>query len=232
VKVTYIHHSGFLVESDRFYYLFDYEQGKLPPMDTEKPIFVLSSHSHADHYTPKVFSLLADAGMQSVQAVLSEDITPPEHISALSVAPGQTYALAQQVQLTTFHSTDLGVAFLLQDGDALVYHAGDLNDWVWDGESDAYNREMTQNYRHQIRLLAQTLAGRRLDVAFVVLDPRQEAAYDRGLCYFLETVAAKQDYPMHYWQDPSVMETFLQHHPCYRHQIQNTQSQAHCAETR
>mgnify|MGYP003310084181 CR=1 FL=1 len=33
-----------------FYYLFDYEKGDLPEMDREKPVWVLSSHSHSDHY--------------------------------------------------------------------------------------------------------------------------------------------------------------------------------------
>ena len=35
MNVTYIHHSCFLVETNRFYYLFDYEKGSLPKMDTE-----------------------------------------------------------------------------------------------------------------------------------------------------------------------------------------------------
>lgn len=42
MRVTYIHHSGFLVETDRFYYLFDYEKGTLPKLNCEKPMFVLS----------------------------------------------------------------------------------------------------------------------------------------------------------------------------------------------
>ena len=39
MKITYIHHSCFLVESDRFYYLFDYEQGDLPTLNPAKPMF-------------------------------------------------------------------------------------------------------------------------------------------------------------------------------------------------
>ena len=57
MNITYIHHSGFLVETDRFYYLFDYEKGALPEMDAAKPVLVLSSHGHGDHYNPEVFSL-------------------------------------------------------------------------------------------------------------------------------------------------------------------------------
>ena len=52
MTVTYIHHSGFLVETRKFYYLFDYESGDLPALNPEKPIFVLSSHSHDDHLNP------------------------------------------------------------------------------------------------------------------------------------------------------------------------------------
>ena len=223
MNITYIHHSCFLVETNRFYYLFDYEKGQLPAMDAAKPIFVLSSHSHHDHYNPDVFSLLQDAGMQHIRAVLSDDIPAPAHADALMAAPGKEYTLSPGLILTTFQSTDLGVAFLIEEENQLIYHAGDLNDWVWEEEGDAYNQAMTQNYRGQIDLLAETLNGREIDTAFVVLDPRQEQDYDRGLCYFLENIAAKEVYPMHYWGKPSIIETFLAEHPEYQSRIQKTE---------
>ena len=223
MKVTYIHHSCFLVETHRFYYLFDYEKGHLPELNTEKPIFVLSSHGHADHYNPEVFILLTDLGMRDIRAILSGDIQVPANINTLQVSPEMEYELGYQQKLTTFRSTDLGVAFLIEDQNELIYHAGDLNDWVWDDESDAYNEQMTLDYRKQIRLLADSLHHRQIDVAFVVLDPRQEKDYDRGLCFFLEHIPAKQVYPMHYWDDPSVIDTFLRDHPEYQSQIQKTE---------
>ena len=223
MKITYIHHSGFLVETDCCYYLFDYEIGNLPQMDAVKPIFVLSSHSHGDHYNPKVFPLLKDVGMTQIRAVLSDDIPLPKDCDTLQVGPGMEYDLGDQQKLTTFRSTDLGVAFLIEDHGQLIYHAGDLNDWVWDAESEEYNKEMTANYRAQIDLLAQKLGHTEIDVAFVVLDPRQEADYDRGLCYFLEKISAKQVYPMHYWDDPSVIRQFLRDHPEYASVIQKTE---------
>lgn len=223
MKVTYIHHSCFLVETHLFYYLFDYEKGHLPELNTEKPIFVLSSHSHADHYNPEVFTLLTHLGMRDIRAILSDDIQVPANINTLQVSPEMEYELGYQQKLTTFRSTDLGVAFLIEDQNELIYHAGDLNDWVWDDESDSYNEQMTLDYRKQIRLLADSLHHRQIDVAFVVLDPRQEKDYDRGLCFFLEHIPAKQVYPMHYWDDPSVIDTFLKDHPEYHSQIQKTE---------
>ncbi len=223
MKVTYIHHSSFLVETDRFYYLFDYEKGPLPQLDVTKPILVLSSHGHADHYNAEIFLRLAALGMQDIRAILSDDIQPPLGIETLQAAPGRDYDLGLQQTLTTFRSTDLGVAFLIEDRQTLIYHAGDLNDWVWEEESDAYNRQMTEDYRRQIDLLALKLKGRELDVAFVVLDPRQEQDYDRGLEYFLKNIPVKQVYPMHYWDEPEIMERFLKDHPEYARQIQRTE---------
>ena len=227
MNVTYIHHSCFLVETDRFYYLFDYEKGTLPEMNPEKPVFVLSSHGHGDHYNGEIFSLLAAAGMGDIRAVLSEDIEGSAGVRTLYVSPGQEYSLGPRQKLTTFRSTDLGVAFLLEDRQERIYHAGDLNDWVWDEETEAYNRQMTRDYREQILLLREVAAQREIDAAFVVLDPRQERDYDRGLLYFLENVPVKQVYPMHYWGKPEIIETFLKDHPEYGDRINNT---AHCAE--
>lgn len=223
MNIRYIHHSGFLVETDRFYYLFDYEKGSLPQMDAAKPIFVLSSHAHGDHYNPEVFSLLAAAGMAHVRAVLSDDIVAPEDVDAVLVAPEREYHLGERLKLTTFRSTDLGVAFLIEDGEQLIYHAGDLNDWVWDEETEEYNKQMTLDYRWQIGLLAEKLDGRELAAAFVVLDPRQERDYDRGICFFLENISAKMVYPMHYWEEPAVIDAFLKDHPEYRDRIRKTE---------
>ena len=223
MKITYIYHSCFLVETDRFYYLFDYEKGPLPEMNVTKPVYVLSSHGHADHYNAEIFSLLDSFGMQHIRAVLSDDIEVSADVNALLVSPEKEYELGPQQKLTTFRSTDLGVAFLIEDQKKLIYHAGDLNDWVWEEESDSYNEQMTANYRRQIDLLSKTLQHREIDVAFVVLDPRQEKDCHRGLCYFLEKVSAKEVYPMHYWGNPSVIEAFLKEHPEYKFQIRKTE---------
>ena len=220
MRITYIHHSCFLIETDSCYYLFDYEKGDLPALDTNKPIFVFASHWHHDHYTAEIFPLLKAIGMQTVQAVLSKEIYLPPNVDVLQVTANTTYTLALGQKLTTFHSTDVGVAFLIEDGTHIMYHAGDLNDWVWEEESDAYNAQMTKDYRQQIGLLSETLNGKEIDIAFVVLDPRQEKDYDRGMCYFLEHIPVKCVYPMHYWETPQIIDTFLAEHPQYTQQIQ------------
>lgn len=222
MKVTYIHHSCFLAETDNCYYLFDYFKGTLPALNPEKPILVLASHRHGDHYHPSVFSVLKDMGMQRIFAVLSHDIssgTVPEGMPCITVSAHRTYDLPQGQTLTTYRSTDEGVAFLIEEQKDCFYHAGDLNDWVWEEESDEYNKQMTENYRKEIGTLAQNLGEKSLTAAFVVLDPRQEKDYDRGILYFLQNIACDQVYPMHYWEKPEIIGRFLTEHPQYQNRI-------------
>ena len=223
MRITYIQHSSFLVETDSCYYLFDYEKGSLPKLNETKPMIVLSSHGHHDHYNPEIFAKLTAIGMQNVYGILSNDIELPANVNVLQVTPGQECELWFQQKLTTFQSTDLGVAFLIEDQEKFIYHAGDLNDWVWEEESDSYNEQMTKDYRRQIDLLAQKLNGQEVDVAFVVLDPRQEDDYDRGMCYFLEHIPVKSVYPMHDWGNPEIIRTFLQDHPEYKEKIKRSE---------
>ena len=225
MKVDYIGHSGFLVETEKCYYLFDYYKGELPQLDVWKMVIVFCSHGHGDHYQPGIFKKLREMGMLRIYAVLSEDIGDCKEVSAgelLSVAAGGRYELPLGQELITYRSTDLGVAFLISEGDEIIYHAGDLNDWVWEGEKPDYNEQMTKDYRKQIDTLAKHLGRRRLSCAFVVLDPRQEKDYDRGMLYFLEKENADLVYPMHFWGKPQVITQFLTEHPQYKDRIVTT----------
>ena len=38
MKITYINHSGFLLETRDCYYIFDYYKGELPNLDKEKEV--------------------------------------------------------------------------------------------------------------------------------------------------------------------------------------------------
>lgn len=226
MKITYLYHSGFLAETKDCYYLFDYYRGELPPLNTDKPILVFCSHRHPDHYNREVFSLLKGLGMNSVTAILAKDISPrsyPEQTNVVRVTFHSRYELPQNTVLETLQSTDAGVAFLVRCREGILYHAGDLNDWVWAGETAQYNKQMTGSYRHEIDLLKDLLKEEYVDAAFLPLDPRQEADYAQGILYFLKKIKVKRVYPMHYWEKPGVISRFLREYPQYQNLIQNTE---------
>lgn len=213
MKAHYIYHSGFLVETAACNYIFDYWKGELPPTDPAKPVVVLSSHAHQDHYEPAVFDLLKRAGVEHVTAVLSSDIPTDRHPTGVEVhtlRPRKTLELPC-CKVEALLSTDCGVAFLVTTEEGVIYHAGDLNDWYWEGEPEENNAAIRMCYRREIG----RLRGRAIDLAFVPFDTRLDSHAGDGMEWFLEQTEAAAVYPMHYWDQPQAVARFLADRPQY-----------------
>jgi hypothetical protein len=104
----------------------------------------------------------------------------------------------------TLASTDEGVAFYVTCAGVSLFHAGDLNDWRWEGAGDLINGKMQRTYRHEIN----KLAGLPIHAAFVPMDPRLAAYQTNGIDYFLKTTDAEYVFPMHMWQDYSAIANY------------------------
>lgn len=211
MKVSYIGHSGFAVELAGCTLLFDYYQGVFPPFAPDKPLYVFASHAHQDHFNFAIFEL--EKAHPNVTYILSRDIKRKWSAAGFArhgVSRGTYYMLSflgaretkrfGPIRVETFESTDVGVAFLVSAEGKAIFHAGDLNDWVWAGEPPEENRAMTARFQTEIG----RLSGRRIDAAFLVLDPRQEADFARGFDYFMRHTDTMRAYPMHFWNDFSV----------------------------
>ena len=59
MTLTYIFHSGFVLETEQSILVFDYWLDPSGVMDSviqsEKPMYVFSSHFHEDHFTKDIF---------------------------------------------------------------------------------------------------------------------------------------------------------------------------------
>ena len=219
MRVTFLAHSGFLVELGETVLLFDWWKGVLPPLPPDKPLLVFASHRHEDHFKPEIFAL--DDGSRPVRFLLGGDIRLTERNRSkwglgektaehcLSLAGKETAEPLPGLMVETLPSTDEGVAFLVSAGGQTVYHAGDLHWWHWEGEDKAWNRNMEVNFKRYL----EPLRDRRLDLAMVPLDPRLGDAFDWGLDYFLELARPGRVLPMHQWGDFALTERFCRKHP-------------------
>lgn len=216
-EIRYLYHSGFSLETAGHFFIFDYyldtphggglAQGVIDPRELrDKNVVVFASHSHPDHYSPRIFSWRKT--VENIRYVLADEIRTEEE--AVKVAPGGTADLGD-LSVRALESTDLGVAFLVKADGLTVYHAGDLNWWRWNGEPDADNEEMGRRYREQI----DSLRGEKIDVAFVPVDPRLEEHALLGLDYFMKTVGADAVVPMHAFGDTAYYD-FLKTDPTAR----------------
>lgn len=225
MKITYIHHSTFCVETDGKALVFDYYNGKglpnceyhgeMPEFPRNTPVYVFASHSHRDHFAAEV--LTWSARYPHIHYVFAREVKRKLGNSMLKrlgvgeqikdrityVRPGERYEIGD-LAVETFLSTDSGVAFLVAVSGKLVYHAGDLNWWRWEGETQEFNRHQEEVYKRQIDLLA----DRSLDVSFVVVDPRQEEDKFLGIDYFLRQVNSRYVVPMHLWKQYDLVREY------------------------
>ena len=213
MKVTYLKHSGFMVESRNYIYLFDYIGGNIDKaIKSDKKIYVMVSHIHDDHFSKIIFDIATKH--DNVTYILSYDVVKKikknailskmtEQLNIIRVQAHEKYKI-DDIVVETLKSTDEGVAFIVSEKDGTIYHAGDLNWWHWEGEPKSWNRNMEVNFKREI----DSMRGRKIDIAFVPLDPRQEEAYYMGMDYFIKNVGANEIYPMHFWGEPRIIDRY------------------------
>lgn len=134
MKITYIHHSAFCIETDGIALVFDYFKGDcipsctyhgtLPELGENTPIYVFSSHSHRDHFDvevlrwkeryPNIHYIFAKEIKKKLGNSMLRRLGIPESIkeTITYVKPGECYEVGG-LAVETLLSTDSGVAFLV-----------------------------------------------------------------------------------------------------------------------
>lgn len=229
-RVTYLYHSGFAVELRERVIIFDYydpeqtgdgaydRRKNTPAVPEGKQLIMFFSHKHPDHFQ---LSAVRWAERVSPDPIyfLGNDIRlnakylerkglPARILERMNrIGAGTVYENPQKnLQVEALRSTDQGAAFLVYAEGTAIYHAGDLNDWRWRGESEEWNIRMERDYKKEI----DKIAGKHFDMAFVPLDPRLEGNYHLGMDYFLQKVDADKVFPMHMWDDYDVIRRYKQ----------------------
>ena len=221
MRVTFIAHSGLLVELPSATLLFDWWKEDLPPLPAGKPLLVFSSHQHKDHFKPEIFTLDAHAFLLGSDIRLSarnrEKWGLSDETAAKCIRTGKqdTVSPLPGVTVETLPSTDEGVAFLVTADGKTVFHAGDLNWWHWEGEDPGWNQNMAVDFKRY----TEPLRGRHLDLAMLPLDSRLGEQGFWGPKYFLELADIACMLPMHQWEDFAFTDKFLAAYPAYQDKV-------------
>ena len=230
--VTYLGHSGFLVETEKNYLLFDsiaadeltprmlnhpFSHGIMPALDPAKEVLVFVSHAHPDHFSRRIWDLRQR--YPQVKYFLSSDIDMaplyeagyvqgPEDAAVFVLDPSQSYrpvlSSGCDLLIETLPSTDEGIAFFLTLDGVTIYHAGDLHAWCWDPVPEGQDDEELLKFL----LYTKPIAGRRADVAFLPLDPRLDLFPYTGMDEYLKMLDVTYAFPMHFWKDYGFLRAY------------------------
>ena len=213
MKLTYIYHSCFALETPAYSILFDYykdtkgKQGYVHDVLLQKPepLYILSSHFHPDHFSREIFSWKEQK--KDIHYLLSKDILRHQKAAADEATfldKGDVYQ-DDLIRVQAFGSTDVGVSFLLTCEHKLIFHAGDLNNWHWREESTPREIEEAERDFQQVM---ETMRGEKVDVAFFPVDPRLGMMFDAGPNYFAMVVKPRLMIPMHFWERAEVIREY------------------------
>lgn len=193
--------------------LSDHHTGvPLPPgVIISSPLYVFISHFHKDHYDPGVFEWAAR--FEEVYYIVSKDVMQRmRHIlSATSIYngprpnPARIFCLRPgdvfndgRVTVRAFPSTDLGNSYAVTLGDTAIFHAGDLNAWIWKDESSEQEvAKALGDFRACLREI-ENAGFTKFDMAFFPVDSRIGTDYFTGAKEFVHKFDVRRFFPMHF----------------------------------
>ena len=143
MKLTYLFHSGFVLETDRCLLVFDYwmdPAGVFPTcLESDKPLYVFVSHFHEDHFTRDIFAWRETK--KAITYLLSKDILRYRRAKRdeadVWLAKGGRFE-DEHLRVWATGSNDSGVSWVVELEGRRIFHAGDLNNW--------YARFLTDDY--------------------------------------------------------------------------------------
>lgn len=219
IKAIYIYHDCFVVKTPEAVLVFDfwkdpYQRGPLPNplmnVDRNLPVYVFVSHGHKDHYNPDIFSWAKH--FPNIRYIVSKDvrkrinhiISPDSSYKGNKVEPSRVIVMSDHdrfedeiINVNTFPSTDTGNSYAVSIGGRNIFHAGDLNAWIWKDESTEEEvKEALDSFNAILDMIAASYEG--FDLCFFPVDSRIGTDYFTGARIFLERFKIENFFPMHY----------------------------------
>ncbi len=211
MKLTYIYHSGFAIETKDVTVIIDYykdseeataNKGVIHDrlIHNSGKLYVLSSHFHPDHFNRDILSWKETR--PDIQYIFSKDILQHRrankeegiYIDKLQVYEDET------LRIQAFGSTDSGISFLIELQGIKIFHAGDLNNWHWSEESSEKEIKKAEgDFLAELKLLKETAP--QIDLVMFPVDSRLGKDYYRGAKQFVEQIKTSIFVPMHFAED-------------------------------
>lgn len=216
MRLTYIFHSGFVLESDNCILLFDYwmdPERTVPEfLDSEKPMYVFSSHFHPDHFNRRILSW--KERKDNITYIFSKDILKHKRAGRedadVWLAKGGHWEDGN-ISVTATGSTDSGVSWVVECAGKRIFHAGDLNNWYARFLAESYEGGMAHSPEFDVDIdplkeeklylgeLKDVLKiTDRFDLVMFPIDGRIGNGYTRGGRQFIDRFKVGLFVPMHF----------------------------------
>lgn len=219
MEIIYLHHSGFAILANQFTIIIDFFEDSESEscgivhdklLNKNGTMYVLSSHFHADHFNRQVLEWKKQKN--DIKYIFSHDIYKRRRIekdAAIWLKKGKEYA-DNNIKITAFGSTDVGISFMIEAEGKTLFHAGDLNNWHWMDESpeEEWKRD-EQKFLNELKIIKEKYD--KVDIVMFPIDPRLGTEYMRGGKQFIDAMQISTFIPMHFWNDYASANRFQEY---------------------
>lgn len=219
IKTVFIFHDCFIIKTPEAVLVFDYWKDAdersslayhLSDINPEMPLYFFVSHGHKDHFNRAIFEW--SNVFRNARYILSKDVRRRiNHIvnagstyAGTKVNPEKVITMRDQdvyedevIKVNSFPSTDIGNSYAVNICGKVIFHAGDLNAWIWKDES---TEKEVQAELDKFNAILDIVASqyKRFDMAFFPVDSRIGTDYFIGAKIFLERFEVANFFPMHF----------------------------------
>ncbi|TDO94326.1 L-ascorbate metabolism protein UlaG (beta-lactamase superfamily) [Halanaerobium saccharolyticum] len=221
-EIYHLFHSGTAVRVENKLFIFDYykdqpQQEKTLQSSLEKGIvredsfkniteaYVFVSHSHHDHYNQVIFDW--EKYCNQINYILAAEVEPATELKNkdnLYLMEKDEKLQLENINISSYGSTDKGVSFLVELEDLSIFHAGDLNWWKWKKFTEKVQKREAREYKREV----EKFKDKQIDIAFVPVDPRLEEHYYLAGEYFIDQVKPALFVPIHFADNYDVTKFF------------------------
>lgn len=205
MKLTYIYHSCFCIQTKEvniiidFYKDTDHTDGFIYKniLSDSKKLYVLCTHSHLDHYNGEILEW--EKKLKNITYIFSKDILYADITNkkdAVFLEKPERYE-DENIMVKAYGSTDVGSSFYIEVGGKKIFHAGDLNNWHWNEESTEKEvKEAEEFYANELAIISKDI--KKLDIAMFPIDPKLGKDFMKGAEQFIEAIDVDLLVPMHF----------------------------------
>lgn len=220
MTLTYIFHSGFLIETSDSILIFDFWMDPAHVVGNRlascqgKHIYVFSSHFHEDHFTKEIFCWRKAVPTGQITYILSKDILKHRRANKedadVWMAKGSTW-VDERIKVTATGSNDSGVSWIVDVGGLRIFHAGDLCNWyarfletetpankIYSEDFGMFVNPVAEEKRFLGELKDIAKLADSFDVVMFPVDGRIGNGYTRGGRQFIERFKVGLFVPMHF----------------------------------
>lgn len=207
MKLTYIYHSCYCIEGENFVIIIDFYKDtddndgyiyQRALQGENKRVYVLCTHSHLDHFNGEILNWKYK--VNDIRYIFSKEMEnfdiSRDNKDIIFLDKLEEFK-DELLFVKAYGSTDIGGSFYIEAEDKKIFHAGDLNNWHWNEESNIEEiREAEEFYSDELDLLNHKVKN--LDFAMFPIDPRLGKDFMKGAQQFIETIDVKLLAPMHF----------------------------------